>query len=220
MLGRIEPEQPDAFDEAALSESHADLIVDHAELDGVRLLGVSASPVAARGLVIQESIIEGALLVGSGLPSLRCVDVRFERADASAATWIDARLVRTLLSGCKLTGLDARGAEFRDVRFDRCKAPDLMLTETTLARVRFDDCRLTGLDLGGAQIESCAICGCDARNLRLTGARIGLLDLRGSMVEGITLDHASLTGIVIDPTQAPAIAASLGVRVLMTDEQT
>ena len=214
MVRRIEPEQPDAFDETLLTETNIDALVDSAILDGVRLLGAGNPPAAARALVLEGSVVQGAVLAGSRLPSLRCLDTRLERADASAATWVDARLVRTRFSGCKLSGFDARGAELRDVVFDHCKAPDLIFTQATLARVRFDDCRLTGLDLGGAKIESCAIRGCDARNLRLQGAKIGLLDLRGSLIDGITPDQASLSSIVIDPTQLPAVAAAVGLRVL------
>lgn len=215
---RIDPERPDAFDESSLIATHASAFVDHAQLENVRCVGDTAAPVHARSLAVRESILEGAALAGARLPAMRCLDTRFERADASASTWTDARLVRVRMNECKLTGLDIRSGELRDVQFKQCKAPDLLLSDASLSRVRFDDCRLDGLDLSGARIESCAIHNCDARNLRLAGARIELLDLRGSLIDGITLDQASLSGIVIDPTQAIAIAAALSARVCEIDE--
>lgn len=217
MLSRIEPEQPDAFDESDLIETNASALVDRAEIEAVCLVGDAEAPAVARSLSIRESVVQGALFIGARLPALRCLDTRFTRADASASTWTDARLVRVCLDECKLTGLDLRSSELRDVQIRKCKAPELLLSDASLTRVRFDDCRLDALDLSGSSIESCAIHNCDARNLQLAGARIELLDLRGSLIDGITLDHSSLSGIVIDPTQSIAIAAALGARVCAID---
>ena len=72
---------------------------------------------------------------------------------------------------------------------------------------------MPGLDFTGAALSKVVIHNCDARNLRLLDARIDTLDLRGSDIEGIAIDAKSLNSIIIDPTQAPALARAMGIRV-------
>ncbi|MEM9373665.1 MAG: pentapeptide repeat-containing protein [Planctomycetota bacterium] len=186
-------------------------------IERASISGNAGHPLSSRGVRVFESRITGGVFAGSTLPGLRLTDCAIEHADLASATWTDAGLTRVACSDCRLSGFDARGASLRDVCFRSCRAPDMFLTECRLMRVRFEQCELTGLDLTGAHIDSLAVRGCDARSLRVIGARIGLLDLRSSRVEGLMIDAMAIAGIVIDPLQAPAFAMSLGARVLDPD---
>jgi len=98
--------------------------------------------------------------------------------------------------------------------FQECKMPDAFMPESSLDRVLFDSCQLSGLDLSGSKLAHVTMCHCDARNLRLLDARIDTLDLRGSQIEGLAIEPRSIAQLIIDPTQAPALAHAMGARVL------
>lgn len=209
-IKEIVPESPS---QGGLVEVASERLVDGAMLESVSLSGDCIKPKIVQRLGIEGSRITGSVLAGSKLPGVRMVDCCFDRADLAGATWNDARLVRTRLEESRLTGFDARMSELRDVVFHKCKMPESFLSETQLTRVRFEECQMPGLDLSNAKIHSAVINNCDARSLNLLGAKIEFLDLRGSMIDGIAIDPLFVNGLIIDATQATAIAQSLGVRV-------
>ncbi len=210
----FQTEPPDVPAAASLREGDAGSLRDGGVVEETRFCHRPPGPVRARRLSLHATRVRGGALGGSELPGLRLTDTALEEADLAAATWIDVRMTRVLLTECRLTGFDGRGAEMRDVRFLGCRAPDMILGEASFSRVRFEDCRVAGLDLSGARIESLALRGCDARNLRLVGARIGMLDLRSSLIDGIAIEPGGVRGLVIDPPQGPSLARALGARVL------
>ncbi len=209
----INPESPTTGEPEQLGALAVDAIVDRGRFDEVLVQGEGSAKVIASNAAFEGSLLAGAGLMGSKLQGIACVDCRFDRADLANASWTDGRFVRTAFNECRLTGFDGWGSQMRDVRFVGCKGPDAIFTRSSCTRVRFDGCQLAGMDLSESQIDSLAIHDCDARNLRLIGSRISFLDLRGSLIDGIVFDIESLKGIVIDPSQAGAIARSLGVRV-------
>lgn len=197
---------------------HSGSISSRDDIESVRLSELDA-PINAEGVILHQSTIESVALLASTLPNARFTDCTFTRADLSGSTWIDTRIIRASFNSCKLTGFDAAGATLQDLDFKECKAPDMLLRDTTLTRVRFDQSQLPNLDLAGATIESLTIHNSDARNLRILNTRVHHLDLRGSLIDGLTIDPASmhpksLQSITIDPTQAPAFAQALGVSVI------
>lgn len=209
------PESPDLDPDATLALVAGDALTDRASLEQVEL----REPVGfARDASISMGRITGAAFTASTLPSLRVIDTEFARADCSGATWIDTRLVRSVFESCKCTGLDTRGGTLRDVRFNACKMPDAFMQESTLDRVWFESCNIAGLDLSGSTLDRVTLRECDARNVRLLGARITALDLRGSRIDGLAIDPGSVRHLIIDPVQAPALAESLGTRVIDAHE--
>ncbi len=216
----INPESPAVGEPEQLSTLSVNAIVDRGRFDEVHVQSEGLAPISASNVSFEGSVLSGSGLMGSKLQGIACVDCRFDRADLASASWTDGRFVRTVFNECRLTGFDGWGTQMRDVRFVGCKGPDAIFTRSSCTRVRFDGCQLAGMDLSESQIDSLAIHDCDARNLRLIGSRISLLDLRGSLIEGLVFDIESLKGIVIDPSQAGAIAQSLGVRVEAIEPRT
>ena len=182
------------------------------------ITGIPNPPLKARSYSLSVVRVRGPLLHGSTLPQLKASDCEFINADCSNATWADVRLTMCLFESCKCTGLDTRGGTLRDVRFSACKMPDAFMQESTFDRVWFESCNLNGLDLSGSTLDRVTIRDCDARNLRLLGARITALDLRGSRIDGLAIDPGLVRHLIIDPLQAPALAESLGTRVIDAHE--
>ena len=211
---QIVPEPPVVGELDDLRKASGEAVVDRSAFDDVVFSGTSIKPICAANVCIEGSRVVGSVFAGSKLPGVGVVDCAFDRGDLAGAKWDDARLVRVRFNECRLTGFDAWGADLRDVVFDGCKMPEAVFANASFTRVRFEKCQLGSLDMGEAKIHSLAIHDCDARSLRLAGARIELLDLRGSLIDGIGIDQASIKGIVIDSSQAPAIASAMGVRVI------
>ena len=212
-----EPEQPDLDLDAPLDQALSDAFTDHAQLERVEI-GVPLSAFA-RDISMSMCRVRGAAIAGTTLPGFRAIDCRFLSADCAGATWVDTRIVRTRFDSCKCTGLDTRGGTLRDVRFHECKMPDAFMQESTLDRVWFESCDLQNLDLSGSSLERVTLRDCDARGLRLLGARITALDLRGSRIDHLAIDARSVSNFIIDPLQAPALAESLGARIIDRNEE-
>ncbi len=183
------------------------------------ITGEPDSPLESRGYTLSIGRVRGSVLLASKLPQFKAIDCNFAQADCSNAAWVDVRLVRCVFDSCKCTGLDTRGGTLRDIRFSECKMPDVFMQESTLDRVWFESCHLQNLDLSASTLERVTIRDCDARGMRLLGARINALDLRGSRIDQLVIDTASVRHLIIDPMQAPAIAESLGVRVVDQHEE-
>jgi len=212
----IEPEAPDLPPSEELGDLDLKTITDRAMLERVRL-SEGETPINANSVMLDQSLIVAGALAGSRLPGVMMSDCLFDHADLAGASWTDARIQRTKFVECRLSGFDLRMGELRDVVFERCKMPDSFFSEMKLIRVRFDDCQLTNLDLSFSAIESLAMRDCNARFLRLNDARVSHCDLRGSTIDGISFDVKSAPGLVIEPVQSPAIASSMGVRVIDRD---
>lgn len=208
----MQPEAPDLDADATLAAIDADSLQSQSIHEHVELSGVPEAGLRSRGVALSSSRVLGPALMGSTMPGLRLVDCLLDRADCANATWVDARLVRCRFNACKATGLDIRGGSLRDVVFHECKMPDAFMPESSLDRVLFDSCQLSGLDLSGSKITHVRIANCDARNLRLLDARIEKLDLRGSQIDGLAIDPRSISALIIDPLQAPALAQAMGAR--------
>lgn len=213
------PEPPDIDQTAPLGRASISIITDRAAIEAVEFDEPFAEPLLARDLAVSGTRFTSTALLSSTLPSFRATDSFFERADCSNATWVDARLVRCAFTGCKGTGLDLRGAALRDVRFHECKLPEMFLQESSLDRVWFESCNLQHADFSGGKLDRVTIRDCDATGLRLLGARIAALDLRGSRIDHLAIDASAVRNIIIDPLQAPALAESLGARVIDQREE-
>ncbi len=209
----MQPEAPDLDEQVSFTSIAIDALGPQSMHEHIQLSGDPVAGFSARTVALSGSRMVGPALMGTTLPALRLVDCLLDRADCANATWVDARLVRCRFQSCKATGLDIRGGALRDVVFHECKMPDAFMPESSLDRVLFDSCQLTGLDLSGSKLTHVRITNCDARNLRLLDAKIDRLDLRGSQIDGLAIDPRSISALVIDPLQAPALAQALGARI-------
>jgi len=208
-----QPTPPDSQPVDQLTAAGVSDLQNNADLESTLFNKPTPTPIHAHDITLYQSTIQGQTLTASTLPNARFTDCTFDCADLSAATWIDARIIRTSFTNCKLTGFDARGTDLRDVLFKDCKIPDAFFQDATLTRVRFDNCHLPNLDLSGSTIHSLSIHNSTAPSLRLLATKVTHIDLRASRIDHIALDPANLKAILIDPTQAHEFARALGVQI-------
>lgn len=177
------------------------------DLSGVRL----------EGLAVLESLVDDAVLDGAMLAHSRWSGSRWERvsavgADGASSQWSDVEVADARLSALRLP--DAR---LDRVLLQRCRLDGAVLRGAELGDVVLDGCDLRGADLTGARLRRTSFAGCDLTGADLAGARCEDVDLRGAVLDDLR-GADGLRGCAVDPVQlvslAPALAQHLGLRVI------
>jgi uncharacterized protein YjbI with pentapeptide repeats len=149
----------------------------------------------------------------STLSDFRMIDVRFEKSSATNGVWTRPSLRRVEITGSRLLGLTVTEGELSDVLFRECKADFLQITSSRIKDVHFENCVLAEAEFRESTIERVAFNWCDLRNANFAHAKLNSVDLRGSKIEGMTLEASQLGSLTVDPWQATVILQSFGAKV-------
>lgn len=176
--------------------------------------GAVLSDASVSRLQFDTCVLTRVELDRTTLSNLRMVDVIVETSSAANGTWASPSLRRIEIIGSRLTGLTVTEGELADVVFRECKADFIQIIAASRIRdVRFENCVLAEADFRESTIERVTFSGCDMRNANLAKARLIEVDLRGSRIEGLTLDASQLGSLTVDPSQAMVILQMLGAKV-------
>jgi uncharacterized protein YjbI with pentapeptide repeats len=159
-----------------------------------------------------EATYESCTLEGR-VRDIHLVDARLERCSFRNAVLLDASLARVEVSDCTGTGVDASGATLRDVRISQSGLQYARAFGTRFQRCWFQDCDLREADFDSAAFDGVVFRNCDLRGARIASSRLGLVDLRGSRIDGLVVNTDLTRGLVIDPMQADIFAVMFGLRV-------
>lgn len=168
---------------------------------------------SASGMIFEAALFVGAALARSKFPDVAMRDVRLDRCDLSNADWTGASLVRSEILGTKLIGFASAESRWRDVLVRKSPGRMAVWQGTRFDSCRFEDCDLAEASFEGATLRNVVFRDCDLAGVRLVGAALENVDLRGSRIDGLHLDPASVAGLIIDPAQAPIVAALAGARI-------
>lgn len=167
----------------------------------------------ATGLTFEAALFVGAALARSKFRDVAMRDVRLDRCDMSNADWTGASLVRSEFLGTKLIGFTSAESRWRDILVRKSPGRLAVWQQTRFDACRFEECDLAEASFEGATLRNVVFRDCDLGGVRFVGATLENVDLRGSRIDGLHLDPASVAGLIIDPTQAPIIAALAGARI-------
>jgi fluoroquinolone resistance protein len=170
----------------------------------------------ASGARVARSRLEGVRLAGSRLRSLRLVDVVVSDADVSNADWTGARLSRVVFERCRMTGFGGASLHAEHVTLRGCKLDLANFRRATFRSVTFEDCVLDDADLAGASLRETRFSHSQLLRVVIDGARLSVVDFRGSALEPAG-DVLALRGAIVDPVQlvelGPLLAHGLGIEV-------
>lgn len=168
---------------------------------------------SAAGMTFEAAVFVGAALARSKFPDVALRDVRLDRCDLSNADWAGGSLVRSEILGTKLIGFASAESRWRDVLVRKSPGRLAVFQQTRFDSCRFEECDLAEATFEGATLKNVVFRECDLAGVRFVGATLENVDLRGSRIDGLHLDPASVAGLIIDPTQAPIVAALAGARI-------
>jgi len=167
-------------------------------------------------LLVTESRIGPARLVGAALDGSRLIDVVITDSDLSGVDLEDASLTRVEIRDCRLSGAQFAQARLRDVRFVDCRLDGATFRFVRGERVRFERCRLDGAEFIGATFEAVAWWDCDLSDADMSQIAATRAQLHGSTIAGLR-GAMSLVPVAIDEMQAPVFAdhvlAALGITI-------
>ena len=193
-------------------------LADHAEYSGLVLAGCSLADQAAQKVCFDQALLKRVNFGRTRLPGLQASDMRLEACDLSGAQWEKARLRRVELVGCRLVGAKLLDATFEDVLLDHCEADLALFWSASFKVARFERCRLREASFLKAQLPGVVFRDCDLSHADLREARLAGADFRRSVIDGLQVSLPDLRGVIIDPTQATAVAALAGL-ILRDDDE-
>ncbi len=190
-----------------------DRLTDEARFENATIERACLRGASARDAVFDTCSVARSEMDETRLPGLRMLDVRMEKCGGVNADWRSSHLRRVEFLQCRLTGLSMEGADCRETSFMECRADFARFGGARLKNVHFEKCLLADADFSEANLENVVFLECDLRNLDLGRARLISVDLRGSALNGISIQADQLRGLTIDALQAPALVRMLGARV-------
>lgn len=170
---------------------------------------------AARRVRIERCVVRGACLGEGDLTGMQVRESSLVSCDLGSARLVDTVFRDAELRECRMSGADWSGTSMRDVAVRDCRIELGTWFGAALERVRFERCVLHGADFDSSRLAQVAFCDCDLTEARFPGVRLRGVDVRGSTLDGVMMEHVE--GLIVSTVQAPLIARIMGADV--RDEQ-
>ncbi|MDY6938352.1 MAG: pentapeptide repeat-containing protein [Cyanobacteriota bacterium] len=185
------------------AEDEFTLVLDGANLAGIRLLGATLTHASLQGSNFYGPGEDGrfetfddaiADLSEANLEAADLSEAVLSRALLNRANLMQANLDRANLSGASLNGANlssaqAIGANFQNARLDRAS-----LTGADLTQANFTGVSFLGASLGRANAEGSLLENADLRQSQWQEANLSAANLKGADLENADLSSANLIG--------------------------
>lgn len=182
------------------------------------LAGASYAGQSVLKLRMEQARLQKVNMGSTLFTALRFNDVALTQCDLAAARWHQAQWRRVAVVGSRLLGWQAIEADLQDVHFKGCNLDSAMFRVAKCQRVLFEDCSLKEADFYEADLTHVRFRNCDLRGASFLKAILKGTDLRSCQLEGIALSPDSLSGLIIEPTQAVDVVQTAGVIVAWLNE--
>ena len=211
--GIIEPSIPSALQPTA---DLATLLKQDMTLTGLQSAMADVSNLRLKSAVIQESVLEYAMLGGIRIEKFSVQDCRFDHCDFTAALLAESSWHSNVVVHSRCTGLQLQNSLLKHVRFSHTKLDMANFRFARLEHVVFENCVITGLDLYQAQLKHVVFRQCVIEDVEWSGAQLTDVDLtEATIVSGKGL--GGLRGATISAEQlvtlAPYFAAEIGLKI-------
>jgi uncharacterized protein YjbI with pentapeptide repeats len=195
----------------------ADVFVDEARHESVRLEGIRFADVEAEKVELKRFVLTDEVdLSEAKLDGLELEDGSIKGCNLANLRSRSCAFDRLVIEASRLTGAMFIEPRLRDVVFRDCPIDLSSFRFGRFERVRFEGCRLIETDFQGVTAKACTFIECD-----LTGAQLSQGNFAGSAFRGCRL--ADINGLeALKGAQmgwedvmelATALAASLGIEV-------
>ncbi|GAA2422746.1 hypothetical protein GCM10010255_74780 [Streptomyces coeruleofuscus] len=161
------------------------------------------------GIQLEQAILTGSNLIGTGLTNANLRDARLDEAD----------LRKAALSGADLRGAHLSGSNLRQAGLDQANLRDAWLDEADLRKASLEFADFRGAILEGADLRKAFLYGAEAAGAFFCSQETGCADttaadliganLAGADFEGASLIGTSLCGISDTEPETEGIATLL-----------
>jgi uncharacterized protein YjbI with pentapeptide repeats len=204
------PEAPHVSKLAKNLTSLAEPLSDSDELAGFLLSGGDLSDAAAHHITLSQMQFRQSGMQRTRLTAATMRDVRFTVCDLSQGEWDEGFVWRGEFIESRLLGWRASKAHLRDVRFTECNANYAMLPSAKCETVRFERCLLQHASFVDADLRGVVFDRCDLTDASFQGANLTGADLRGSTLDGARIGIKEMRGMIVDLHQAAVLVQMLG----------
>ncbi len=201
------PSMLEPLDLATVALRPDDLLSDF-EVSAGTLAGVRIEGLAMRTGRLHHVDFRGAVL-----ERLELMDVCLVDCDLANVEFRQCSMHRVQFDQCRLTGAQFPAATTQDLLLRNCIGKLSQFRFAQLPACHFDKCDLQDADFQGSDLTGTVFSGCDLRNVEMSQAKLAGVDLRSCTIDGLRASPDGLKGLIIEPHQAPTVAALLGVEI-------
>jgi uncharacterized protein YjbI with pentapeptide repeats len=178
----------------------------------------TATVLRTNGLRAEHAEFRGCPLPAAEFDAARFTNSRFVSCDLANTRWRGAVLKRIEFIDCRLTGADLSDAQLSDVTFRNCKLDLSRMFDGKLLRIAMHQCDMRQAEFENCSMDRITFRDCDLRESRFARLSSRGIDLRGSRLDGWSIDPAALPSLIVDPRQTAAIVTVLGASVRDVDD--
>ncbi|WP_217269685.1 pentapeptide repeat-containing protein [Neobacillus endophyticus] len=162
---------------------------------------------------IKESKFEHCEFLTEELNDIEMLDCIFTNCNLANIALRHAVVYRTIFESCKLLGNDFIGSKFSNVKFIDSHLRYINFSDSNLKSVLFENSDLTSAYFQEVKMKEVHFKRSVLNEVDFSDTNLKGIDLSNADFESIILTPNLLRGLKISSTQAPVIAALLGITV-------
>jgi uncharacterized protein YjbI with pentapeptide repeats len=199
---------------AGLPDSEPIMLRDDADLSEITVTNHDLADASASGVHFDTVRLTRTSLARARLGRADFQDVVGTACDLSASAFDAPTLTRVELHGCTLVGARWSDGRFTDVRFVDCQLELAAFWQARFTRVTFERCKLREADFHGADLGGVLFKECDLALTSWADTKLKGTDVSTSDISGIKIGAPAMVGLVVNQTQAVALARMFGLVVV------
>ncbi|HEX7668486.1 MAG TPA: pentapeptide repeat-containing protein [Polyangiaceae bacterium] len=197
-----------------LPDTDSPQLDDDADLSEIAVKNQDFADASATGVHFDTVRLTHTSLARARLARADFQDVVCTACDLSASAFDAPTFTRVELHGSTLVGARFTDGRFTDVRFVDCKIELAAFWQARFTRVTFERCKLREADFHGADLGHALFKECDLALSNWADAKLKGTDVSTSDINGIKIGTPAMVGLVVNQTQAVALAKTFGLVVV------
>lgn len=190
------------------------VLEDDADLSEIAVTNQDFADASASGVHFDTLRLSRTSLARARLARVDFQDVVCTACDLSASVLDAPTFTRVELHGSTLVGARWADGRFTDVRFVDCQIELAAFWQARFTRVTFERCKLREADFHGADLGHVLFKECDLALTNWADAKLKGTDVSTSDISGIKIGAPAMVGLVVNQSQAVALARTFGLVVV------
>lgn len=162
------------------------------------------------GMRFSECKFDHVTFTGS-MRSLDLADVIFDGCDLSNVNFSESGLRRVLFRHCRLVGTDCSLSSFQHVQMEGCRCTYLNLNGAVLKHVSLSACDFTDASVNDCRVSDLRLSENVFVHTEFLSTPLKDLDFSDSEMHGISVNPQSVSGMIVNASQAVELVSLLGI---------
>jgi uncharacterized protein YjbI with pentapeptide repeats len=205
------PNLPGDLVNAPLSETVADALTQHLDIDGSRFVNDTLSDCSGVGLEFSGCVFERCVFSGWEFKRISFVDCVLEHCDLCGLRLENVTFQRVRIASCRLTGTELLKATLMNTLWEDCSADYIVFSECKCNHVLFTGCRFRESVWQDIAFKSTSFMRCDLTSAQIRFTPMNGMDMTTCVLDTLQVDPHDLRGMRVTALQGLIFCSLLGL---------